>query len=96
MPWTTPGHALPLRLRRSILQRDGHICYVCGQAGADTVDHVVNVRAGGSDNPDNLRAIHAHPCHKDKTAREAAKARWATREGRQPEPHPGILPKPCR
>lgn len=91
MPWTTPGHTLPRQLRRRILERDHRICYVCGRAGADTVDHVTSVKAGGTDHPDNLRAIHAWPCHKDKTANEAAQARWATREGRSPENHPGIL-----
>jgi 5-methylcytosine-specific restriction endonuclease McrA len=41
-----------------VLRRDGHICWICGQPGADSADHVIPVAHGGTDHPTNLRAIH--------------------------------------
>lgn len=29
------------RLRAQVFTRDGDVCHICGQPGADTVDHVV-------------------------------------------------------
>jgi 5-methylcytosine-specific restriction protein A len=45
--------------RRFVLDRDQGICWLCGGAGADTVDHVTPRHHGGSDDPVNLRAAHA-------------------------------------
>jgi 5-methylcytosine-specific restriction protein A len=47
------------RRRQTILARDGGVCWVCGQAGADTVDHVVPRARGGDSSEANLRAAHA-------------------------------------
>lgn len=44
--------------RAAILQRDGYVCWLCGQPGADTVDHVIPRARGGTDDDDNLRAAH--------------------------------------
>lgn len=46
-------------IRRRILDRDGWTCVYCGKAldGADaTVDHVIPVDAGGTDDDSNLVA----------------------------------------
>jgi 5-methylcytosine-specific restriction endonuclease McrA len=43
------------KIRMTILQRDGHICAYCGQQ-ADTVDHIVPLNKGGTNDPDNLTA----------------------------------------
>lgn len=43
------------KLRLVILQRDGYECYYCGQ-DANTVDHLIPVAKGGSDDRENLVA----------------------------------------
>lgn len=73
-----------------ILARDQGICYLCGQPGADAVDHIV---AGDDHRDHNLAAVHDNPCHRRKTADEghaANRARLA--QGRHPgERHPGAV-----
>lgn len=52
-----PRKNLSRRLRYEILRRDNHTCRYCGAAAPDaklTVDHVVPVALGGSDEPGNL------------------------------------------
>jgi len=44
-----------MKIRESILIRDAHTCQYCGN-DADTVDHVVPISKGGTDEPDNLVA----------------------------------------
>jgi 5-methylcytosine-specific restriction protein A len=77
------------RIRQRILRRDGGVCYVCGRPGADTVDHIVPASNGGTDDDDNLAAIHEVPCHQRKTAIEANAAK--PKRKRPPERHPGLL-----
>lgn len=64
------------RTRRLIvLKRDNGICYLCGQPGADTVDHV---EPGDNHNLDNLKAVHdrVEPhCHRYKTSQEGNTAK---------------------
>jgi len=51
--------AVSRRLRYEILRRDGHTCRYCGGKAPDvalTVDHVVPVSLGGTDEPVNLVA----------------------------------------
>jgi 5-methylcytosine-specific restriction protein A len=107
MPWNDhPAWAgsnrrqrLPINwpaLRVMVLERDGRICWICGKPGADQVDHVLPVSRGGSDHPNNLAPVHAHPCHAAKSAREGSAAanrkRWARDSTRRPpEPHPGLM-----
>lgn len=52
------GTATWKRIRLQVLEREGGICWLCGQPGADTVDHVVPLADGGTNNPANLRAAH--------------------------------------
>lgn len=80
------------RLSRRIIRRDHGICHICGQRGADQTDHIIPASQGGTDHPTNLAAIHADPCHRDKTQREAAQANpLAKPRRRQAEPHPGEI-----
>lgn len=83
------------RTRRRILRRDDHECQIRGPrcaVDATEVDKIVPISLGGSDtDDDNLRAV-CVPCHRAKTAREAAAAGAAARERRSrkrpPRTHP--------
>lgn len=78
--------------RRRILKRDGHICYICGQPGAGSVDHIVPVSLGGGEEDSNLASVHEYPCHASKTAREARMLNpMAVSRKRSEEEHPGLV-----
>jgi 5-methylcytosine-specific restriction endonuclease McrA len=49
------------------VQHLGPRCWLCGRAGADTLDHVVPVAYGGTNTPANLR-----PAHKSCNSRRGA------------------------
>lgn len=58
------------RLRFEILRRDNHTCRYCGGSAPDvilTVDHVIPVSLGGSDDPSNLVAA-CKDCNAGKTS----------------------------
>jgi hypothetical protein len=62
--------AVSRRLRYEVLRRDNHSCRYCGGAAPDvklTIDHVVPVALGGSDDPTNLVAACAD-CNGGKSA----------------------------
>lgn len=62
------------RNARKILRMHDGICHVCNRPGALETDHVIPLAEGGTDHPDNLKPIHAEPCHRLKTQQEAARA----------------------
>lgn len=65
--------ALSRRLRFEILRRDHYACRYCGAAAPDTaltVDHVIPVALGGSDEPTNLAAACAD-CNSGKSSATA-------------------------
>jgi len=72
-----------MKLKRYVLRRDAGRCYVCGNDGADEVDHITPLFEGGGDALTNLGSIHSDPCHKRKTAREAARAKRIKRATRR-------------
>lgn len=65
--------------RNIVLKRDNNVCYLCGQPGADTVDHI---EPGDNHDLTNLAAVHdrVEPhCHRTKTAYEGIKAQQGNR-----------------
>ena len=48
-----------------VIRRANGICALCGQSGADTADHIVPKREGGTDELGNLRAVH-RGCHNER------------------------------
>ena len=45
-------------LTRTVLAEYGAICWLCGQPGATTKDHVIPWSLGGTDDVENLRPAH--------------------------------------
>jgi len=45
-------------LRKKVFDYYGYQCWLCGQDGADTIDHVLPLAFGGGDELDNLRPAH--------------------------------------
>jgi len=92
-PWSryTPDPTRPRgrawrELALYILDRDEHRCYVCGELGADQVDHVRNIADDGARwSPSNLAAIHDDPCHRDKSREEAKRGAMRARARRARE-----------
>lgn len=97
MAWpTNPDRykGVPERLAARIRHRDNHQCQHCGHRDLDghslEVDHILNVKAGGTDHPDNLQVL-CIPCHRAKTGEESGRARRGRpRNHRAPEKHPGL------
>lgn len=56
------------KLRARILARDP-VCVACGRKCSDTVDHVLPLERGGSNDPENLQGLD-HSCHSIKTTIE--------------------------
>lgn len=81
--------------RARVLKRDSYQCQLRrpGCIGlANEMDHKVNVKAGGSDDDDNMQGV-CHPCHQRKT-NEEAQAALAAKRARLKLPaakHPGLL-----
>jgi 5-methylcytosine-specific restriction protein A len=77
-------------MRPVVFATYGDTCHLCGQPGADTIDHVT---PGDDHSLANLRPAHDDPCHRLKSAHEgvAARARRRALVRRPTEPHPGLL-----
>ena len=58
------------QLQAAILERDAHTCQQCGDTAVQ-VDHITPRSDGGSNTPNNLRAL-CRRCHAVITARHAA------------------------
>lgn len=60
------------RNKRARILRQSDICWICGQPGADSVDHVVPLAKGGTNALDNLRPAHLFPCNRAKSDKDYA------------------------
>lgn len=85
IPWAEKGDTRPETGNRDyrrrvayVLARDNYRCYQCDDMATE-VDHVIPKCYGGADDPHNMAAI-CIPCHRAKTAREAAEMRRRHRE----------------
>lgn len=52
------GSTRAWRELRDRILRESDICHICGEPGADAVDHVIPVSRGGTNHRDNLRPAH--------------------------------------
>lgn len=99
MPWERNGPSARSRrlpanwktIRKAVLKRDAGICHLCGQPGADTVDHVI---PGDDHRLENLAPVHdrVEPhCHRAKSSAEgvAALRAWSAQTKQSVEQHPG-------
>jgi len=64
-PSTRAGKDPKYRQNRKIVLAGNPPCYLCGEPGADTVDHVIPVAEGGTNELDNLRPAHGW-CNRQK------------------------------
>lgn len=65
-------------------------CQNCGNTGKLEIDHIINLKAGGTDTPDNLQYL-CPPCHNKKTQKEAkhGQNKWK----KPKEQHPALKAK---
>lgn len=77
--------------QRFVIKRDEGICYLCGEEGADGVDHV---RPGDDHSYDNLKAVHHNVkpyCHRYKSSREGNAAQGHNIEPRVARKEPEVI-----
>lgn len=55
---TRPRSSRPWRRTRAQILATSTICHLCGEPGADGVDHVIPRTRGGTDDPTNLKPAH--------------------------------------
>lgn len=46
------------KLREQVFNYYGTVCWLCGHEGADTIDHLLMISHGGSNDLENLRPAH--------------------------------------
>lgn len=59
------------RRNRAIVLAQSDICWLCGRPGADSADHIIPVRDGGSDAVTNLRPAHID-CNRKRGTKDVA------------------------
>lgn len=76
-----------------ILRRDGGVCHICGAPGADSADHLIPKEFGGTDDDDNLAAVHhkAEPrCNLRRGSATIAVGRARVSKATAPPPAPKV------
>ena len=71
------GRARAERNRRIL--KDSDICHICGEPGADGIDHVIPLARGGTEHRSNLKPAHHNVpnsegryCNREKSDKEFA------------------------
>lgn len=73
-------------IRRSVLERDGHQCQICGSFSDLSVHHIIPLSAGGDSTAANLRVL-CHTCHQKEhghKSEQRRKTRFRIRIRHQP------------
>ena len=60
------------RISRAVIERDGGVCHICGEEGADTADHLVPRSVGGDSTDMGLLAAAHRACNSRRGARGIA------------------------
>jgi 5-methylcytosine-specific restriction protein A len=58
------------RRKRERVLKHSDICWICGLPGADSVDHVIPIARGGTNDESNLKPAHMFPCNRSKSDRD--------------------------
>lgn len=66
----TPRRAIPPRVRAEVWARDGLRCVDCGSTEDITIDHIIAVANGGTNDIDNLQTL-CRSCNSKKGTRAA-------------------------
>ena len=97
MVWVSKGRHVPDRIRKAMLERDGHQCVAPTRDGGrckDTTNleaaHYGRWQPGETTTVDMVRTL-CHWHHNRETQAEARAARSPLKEARPPEKHPGLL-----
>ena len=61
------GKYIPVKIRRAVYERDGHVCFFCGSGDKLSLDHFVARALGGPNTIDNLFTV-CMPCNIKKGA----------------------------
>ena len=79
---TSPYNDAEYRRNKTSVLAGNPDCALCGQPGADSVDHIVALMNGGDHSLTNLQPAHAK-CNSIKGARQQAQRQAATRQRRE-------------
>ena len=75
LSWDRMKPSQKKKLRQQVLERDGGRCLTCGATTDLTIDHIVSLARGGSDEIDNLQTL-CRSCNSRKNAGEGKRGKY--------------------